>query len=624
MPTIDLDTVGVVKLEGFREFFFTQCLANEPNNNNLGKHPYFDLKNLHDWVQESALQLYVKLAECGQPCIEEWSQNKLEELKLSGSHLKAFQRFLVMPKYETNKYFSLGNQKAWFKDQAHTVWYNHVLKEGSSRSPGASPYILWPPSLKDVSYKSKVVKILQVFIFYCTTISICLTIFCCSAFAENPLFPVVSKKHDEDTFVTEQVGNKIKIKITDSVFVDHIETITQALLTWTVPQDNTAYLLKLDDVVLPKKKGKTTAGMDLSIDAFIQSEDQDAWHGSTGRPVRGDSWTYNLGDDPYETVRCHVATLSCSGVSVCTHFDKAILEDCQHYDPDQEDTRLLWAKAMNANALQADCDLANVIRFYQIISSSTCPNSGCKEQPKLQVLPVASWDGKNFIVGCSHPEWSLAKRHLHRNISIPEAVNENVLLYVMAHAGHLPESALQGESCNLNHKCPIAVHPCSHKQYCSLSHMVNGVAIRSPMINHTCLSRMKIYVPPSNKEQELVTTAIMAVGTSGLTHQQLLSAPTTTALCGGQLLNTVAIPYLNNRCLYDAITEHKRKEFPKGLQWEGVQHNYLTLQSKLPVAQCYIHSMITQNGCQMVVTMNPDLAKHIHDATSLAIDFTYK
>jgi hypothetical protein len=91
-------------------------------------------------------------------------------------------------------------------------------------------------------------------------------------------------------------------------------------------------------------------------------QDQDSWGGSAGHSA-GEAYVrgFNLSEDSDDSaVLCRRAYLHCNGVDICEHFDQAILEGCERYDPDPDEMRELWYRELDANSREA-LDESNIV-----------------------------------------------------------------------------------------------------------------------------------------------------------------------------------------------------------------------------------------------------------------------
>ncbi|KAJ6466023.1 hypothetical protein C8R47DRAFT_42593 [Mycena vitilis] len=162
--------------------------------------------------------------------------------------------------------------------------------------------------------------------------------------AESKNAPKRSHKGKGKARETDVDDAEKKVKITRELKVNGVTRLTEAPRTWTVPQDNTAYLLDLSespDVLNEPRK----PGVRKSVDAFIRDEDQDAWGGSTGSK-NGDVWVHAFGEDRVRARRVH---LKCQGVRTCEYVSEELFGDCERYEPDEAAMRDLWNRFPNSH-----------------------------------------------------------------------------------------------------------------------------------------------------------------------------------------------------------------------------------------------------------------------------------
>ncbi|KAJ7851344.1 hypothetical protein B0H13DRAFT_1905217 [Mycena leptocephala] len=122
------------------------------------------------------------------------------------------------------------------------------------------------------------------------------------------------------------------IKLTRELGVDEIVELDNVPSTFTVPERPIAYLFDLTKSreLLTMPNGKV-----LSLDAYIRSEDQDSWRGSTGH-IAGDSMVAGFIPGLEKKVLCRRAQIYCNGVDTCDLFDENILAGCQRFEPDED------------------------------------------------------------------------------------------------------------------------------------------------------------------------------------------------------------------------------------------------------------------------------------------------
>jgi hypothetical protein len=56
----------------------------------------------------------------------------------------------------------------------------------------------------------------------------------------------------------------------------------------------------------------------------------------------------------------------------------------------------------------------------------------------------------------------------------------------------------------------------------------------------------------------------------------------------------------------------------------GVLYEHGERQSKLPIAEQYIHTVLKKGDINMIVTMLPALAEYLHVVSFVCVDYTYK
>ncbi|KAJ7828171.1 hypothetical protein B0H13DRAFT_2290031 [Mycena leptocephala] len=263
------------------------------------------------------------------------------------------------------------------------------------------------------------------------------------------------------------------------------------------------------------------------------------------------------------------------------------------YEPDEEAMRALWMLEIEANEREAASAPGKIARFYVQIKLSRCK---------------IACDGVPII-----------KEYLNNN-------------------GRLP-----GPPLTLNEKCPLTVHPRIGKglQHCPYSHIINGQIMVARIVQRKCPTEMIIFVPveqlnpdlqkaliflrnphnhpahpktkPSANDKLTLGKAVEAAGIVGLTAQRLLNASSTALVYTGERVAAVSPAFMDNR-----------REYPRGMGWDGVLHHLSTKEPSLLKPERYIHTAMSKNGFRLVVTMHPQIASHIHSTLALNIDFTFK
>ncbi|KAH6887796.1 hypothetical protein BKA70DRAFT_70388 [Coprinopsis sp. MPI-PUGE-AT-0042] len=144
-------------------------------------------------------------------------------------------------------------------------------------------------------------------------------------------------------------------KITSKLVVDEVEVVTTLPETWTVPRTKRAYLVNLDDLEMPKARKGEPEGMTMA--RYIRSQDQDSWDGSSGSP-RGDANVWGLTDSDSPVLCRRAGPLKCNGLEVCAHFDKALLDNCERYEPERGESQVLWEQQLSAHEVESSSSVA--------------------------------------------------------------------------------------------------------------------------------------------------------------------------------------------------------------------------------------------------------------------------
>ncbi|KAJ7834423.1 hypothetical protein B0H13DRAFT_1914089 [Mycena leptocephala] len=381
----------------------------------------------------------------------------------------------------------------------------------------------------------------------------------------SPLPPVAAVTPSAKKRKGKQKAGQPGIRLTRELAVDEIVPISTIPATWTVPRIHTAYLVDLHDSQELLKVGKRM----VTIDGFIRAEDQDSWGGSGGHS-KGDVHTAGFMPDSTESILCRRSHLYCNGIFTCEFSDQTIFADCKRYEPDEEAMRALWTLELEANEREA-----------------------------------ASAPGK------------IAR---HRYLPFPDNMDLNTVRFAMQNNGRLP-----GPPLTLNEKFPLTVHPRIGKglQHCleQLNPDIQKALIflRNPH-NHPAHPKTK----PSANDKLTLGKAVEAAGIVGLTAQRLLNASSTALVYTGERVAAVSPAFMDNRRVRSFIDEQKKKEYPRGMGWDGVLHHLSTKEPSLLESERYIHTAMSKNGFRLVVTMHPQIASHIHSTLALNIDFTFK
>ncbi|KIJ47697.1 hypothetical protein M422DRAFT_248703 [Sphaerobolus stellatus SS14] len=124
-------------------------------------------------------------------------------------------------------------------------------------------------------------------------------------------------------------------------------------------------------------------------------------------------------------------------------------------------------------------------------------------------------------------------------------------------------------------------------------------------------------------------SAVEQAGIVGATVRKVDSAQTTEEIFNNPLPQTTYPVLANPRIKADIIKKQKKKENPYGLGYLGVVSRFQEEQKK-PMNERYIQCVLSEASedgdgmVEVVVTMHPELIKHVHSAQYTVHDTTYK
>ncbi|KAJ7912629.1 hypothetical protein B0H13DRAFT_1874611 [Mycena leptocephala] len=610
-------------IKAYRRFAFPPALGDSTHD------PFFSVENAPDWITSRGYQLYLE-HDNGDIAVGSWDTDNA-----TPTQVRSCRNCMVGGSYLHHPFFSLDNSESWisllafqaYMDTFHGSFDMYRTRHStpvSSRAPSCAPSSIGSraPSRAGSSFsalesrpssRASIIPSSHApssrsssplsFANSATVISddehsplatLAPPLMAPMLERASPLPPVAAVTPSAKKRKGKQKAGQPGIRLTRELAVDEIVPISTIPATWTVPQIHTAYLVDLHDSQELLKVGKRM----VTIDGFIRAEDQDSWGGSGGHS-KGDVHTAGFMPDSTESILCRRSHLYCNGIFTCEFSDQTIFADCKRYEPDEEAMRALWTLELEANEREA-----------------------------------ASAPGK------------IAR---HRYLPFPDNMDLNTVRFAMQNNGRLP-----GPPLTLNEKCPLTVHPRIGKglQHCPYSHIINGQIMVARIVQRKCPTEMIIFVPveqlnpdiqkaliflrnphnhpahpktkPSANDKLTLGKAVEAAGIVGLTAQRLLNASSTALVYTGERVAAVSPAFMDNRRVRSFIDEQKKKEYPRGMGWDGVLHHLSTKEPSLQKSERYIHTAMSKNGFRLVVTMHPQIASHIHSTLALNIDFTFK
>ncbi|KAJ7860306.1 hypothetical protein B0H13DRAFT_1901072 [Mycena leptocephala] len=549
-------------IKAYRRFAFPPARGDSTHD------PFFSVENAPDWITSRGYQLYLK-HDNGDIAVGSWDTDNA-----TPTQVRSYRNCMVGESYLHHPFFSLDNSESWISLLAFQAYMDTF--HGSFdmyRTRHSTPALELPLELAHPSqHLSRVHRAVPPLF-----LPLMLHLHVPQARFHSPTALLAKKRKGK------QKAGQPGIRLTRELAVDEIVPISTIPATWTVPRIHTAYLVDLHDSQELLKVGKRM----VTIDGFIRAEDQDSLGGSGGHS-KGDVHTAGFMPDSTESILCRRSHLYCNGIFTCEFSDQTIFADCKRYEPDEEAMRALWKLELEANEREA-----------------------------------ASAPGK------------MAR---HRYLPFPDNMDLNTVRFAMQNNGRLP-----GPPLTLNEKCPLTVHPRIGKglQHCPYSHIINGQIMVARIVQRKCPTEMIIFVPveqlnpdiqkaliflrnphnhpahpktkPSANDKLTLGKAVEAAGIVGLTAQRFLNASSTALVYTGERVAAVSPAFMDNR-----------REYPRGMGWDGVLYHLSTKEPSLLKSERYIHTAMSKNGFRLVVTMHPQIASHIHSTLALNIDFTFK
>ncbi|KAF5381040.1 hypothetical protein D9615_003872 [Tricholomella constricta] len=435
------------------------------------------------------------------------------------------------------------------------------------------------------------------------------------------------RKHNPDS----------QIKITASEYVAEVVQLDTLPTSWDPSEAPKAYVVDLS------KRPMVLEGGKKNITGLIRGDDQCSWDGSSGHR-RGDVFVYNTFPGR-EKEFCQRAVLKCRSIKICEFFDHKRLHGYESFEKGDDEMQEFWVGELDANEQESMIPDGPEARFYNRILASKCKMKECTGKPRLVDLRYSTTFGKNIRIGCTG--WRPGDAAgTHRWIDLDRNINETQFIAIFKSGGRFKENL------TINGKCSVTVPFRSHKTICPFSHIIDG-EIKSGKIapyKEPCTSTLLIFQPvdpalshmavvipkyphnhprqahvkPTLSEKQFINHVFKAAGKTRVTPKALQRSSTTTTLLDGQSWGTRVPGMADNKRLSKHLDRLKKDGYPAGMEFQGVQYEANFREALLPADQRYIHSVITRGEIQLVVTMLPQLVKHIHSVRYLAIDYTFK
>ncbi|KAJ7270000.1 hypothetical protein B0H12DRAFT_1310429 [Mycena haematopus] len=384
-----------------------------------------------------------------------------------------------------------------------------------------------------------------------------------------------------------------------------------------------------------------------TLNTIIMNADNDSWDWSGGGSRQTALVTFAPGKEPVNCRRIHY---KCVGAHACDQLDEA-LRAVVRFELDSVPRDAIITAQQETRRREGNSPEERATLFMKIIRNSKCDavdssGSKCRGGLIMKPKPQAS-RGHQYFVGCSG--WTTKFRQNHRTHSIPDNVDENLVVNALA---GLP---LTDDPSKDTPPCSGIIHPHTggKKKHCSHAHIINGLSVLGKIENYPCSATRSIYVPKdlsirkvlivhndTGHNHPMPALTKMSFGFKGMyggcinshdvlgaTVAKIDNAQSTKMLLDGKTPSAYAPPLHNKRVKRDMLRAKKLEAYPNGLGVDAIHLMYKAEMLTKPLPERYIHSYIeTKKGEIMILTFVPYLLKLLDDpgVTSFAGDTTYK
>ncbi|KAJ7084961.1 hypothetical protein C8R44DRAFT_894074 [Mycena epipterygia] len=434
----------------------------------------------------------------------------------------------------------------------------------------------------------------------------------------------------QDPGITSQVivGT---VRVTLKVTVERMEYISELPSIWPIHRTPTAVIMSLDssyDMIDP------STGVLYTLDHLIQNHDNDSWQASgTGAADNTAQVIFGPGETAIE---CRRARKICRGGHACERVDPNLMQ-VERYDLDLASRDAVFAAQRETCRTEGTTPENTTAGFFDIISKKKCTAIDalghlCGGKPKLMLKTKGTSRGYLHWIACNG--WTKQFKENHRNYSIPDYVNEAMLIKLFDDE-------------------PIADDDSKDTAlYCPSAHREKTQAL--PVIRHyPCKATRAIYVPtdPTIRKALVIhnihkphchpmpaltkvsvdvkakyRACIDAAGCVGATVNKVEHANSTAVLLSGKTPALFSPALQNQRVKREMIHTAKLQKYPSGLGIAGAFQLYLE-DLKKPSGERYIHCCrTTTDGGILIITGVPFLIKLLDDPGVRAFkdDMTFK
>ncbi|KAJ6601964.1 hypothetical protein DFH09DRAFT_1069509 [Mycena vulgaris] len=447
--------------------------------------------------------------------------------------------------------------------------------------------------------------------------------------------------HDDDS--NSETGLRVTLGGRNSsmgMFVDEVIDLSEAPECWPVPRHRVAYILDVtatpECLQAPRRQmsvdgyAKKQASVQWNIvndakKSILQC--QDTWNGPTGNKKRGLAKVTIL--DEGAIVECRRSNLRCNGFFTCSLASDDFLSDFERWEDDSVSATqdLISGPTRTAKIAEASDVAAVATAFYRIVTNQNCKIKTdslfpCGGHAILRKFREGKSNSKAHFVGCSN--WVDGDGLSHRLTKIPAAVREDILRQLFRGEEIVVEDAEIVEGF-----CSHIVHP-SHlpmNKVCQLLILipVDETDLRAVVIPkfdiphcHPTFLRTKVPFAAAQKYNQ----CIEAAGPIGTTTLRVNKAASTKSLLSGKLPQEVHPSLINNCKCREMVQKIRTMQFPEGTGLRAVWNEFENEQSQ-EIQDRYIHAVTMQTDMHVIITVNPELAALVHDASWIMVDTTF-
>ncbi|KAJ7491609.1 hypothetical protein B0H11DRAFT_1911874 [Mycena galericulata] len=399
---------------------------------------------------------------------------------------------------------------------------------------------------------------------------------------------------DSETGLRITVGGK---KGSKGMFVDEVRDITEAVETWDIsPSHRVAFILDVTDTPECLQDRKP-----MTVDAYIKKQCQDAWTGPTGSRTKGLAKVTILDED--REVECRRSNLKCNGFFTCSLASPDHLLGFERWNSDSDSATQELISAPNRAAKNAEATdiVAIAIGFYRSVMNQHCKAKGdrdfeCGGHAAMRKHRTGRSNGKNHFIGCSN--WFDNDGSDHRFTRIPVQVRESILLSLFK-----GEEIVVEDNEMVEGHCSQIVHP-SHlprNKECPRVHYRDKKAVTGRLEAQMCPAELLILIPADAND-------LRAVVIPKLQAQHRFWKGN--------------FPKKFTRACREMVQSVRETRFPEGTGMNAVLRKFEKDKSR-EIGDRYIHAVTMQADMDIIITLNPELAELVHDASWIMVDTTF-